>query len=239
MARVLSLPLLVTRPPIGGFFFSELNIMSNPRKWSNVAVALQSALGAAITITAVTKAAEGVVSATNTLANGEFVLLAVDGMWQLNDRVARVKAVSGAGFTLEGIDTTLFDTFTSGSAQKITFGVSVTTATEVSPSGGEFDFIPTTTIHAAQQTQIPGTPTAGVYTFTNVWDISDAGLLAIKAASDTQTKRAVKFTFGAGGPIMCFNGYPAGQLLPGGQAQALVTTPTVITLSGTPSYYAS
>jgi hypothetical protein len=217
----------------------EHEIMSNPRKWSNVAVAMQSALGAAITVTAITKATEGVVAATNTLANGEFVLLTVNGMWQVNDMVARVKAVSGSGFTLEGIDTTLFDTFTSGSAQKITFGVSVTTATEVSPSGGEFDFIPTTTIHAAQKTQIPGTPTAGVYTFTNIWDISDAGLLAIKAASDTQTKRAVKFTFGAGGPIMCFNGYPAGQLLPGGQAQALVTTPTVITLSGTPNYYAS
>ena len=148
-------------------------------------------------------------------------------------RSASAATTTGAAASRHGRDST------SGSAQKITFGVSVTTATEVSPSGGEFDFIPTTTIHAAQQTQIPGTPTAGVYTFTNVWDISDAGLLAIKAASDTQTKRAVKFTFGAGGPIMCFNGYPAGQLLPGGQAQALVTTPTVITLSGTPSYYAS
>jgi hypothetical protein len=211
--------------------------MSNPRKWSNVAVAMQSALASAITITAITKATEGVVTSTNTLANGEFVVLAVDGMWQLNDMVVRVKSVSGSGFTLEGIDTTLFDTFTSGTAQKITFGVSVTTATEVSPSGGDYDFIPTTTIHAAQQTQIPGTPTAGVYAFTNVWDISDAGLLAIKAASDAQAKRAVKFTFGVGGPIMCFNGYPGGQLLPGGQAQGLVTTPTVITLSGTPTYY--
>ncbi|MER2518571.1 MAG: phage tail tube protein [Candidatus Accumulibacter phosphatis] len=213
--------------------------MSNPRKWSAVAVALQSALAAAITITAISKAAEGVVASTNTLANGEFVVLNVVGMWQLNETVARVKTVSGSGFTLEGIDTTLFDTFISGTAQKITFGTSVTTATEVSPSGGDFPFIPTTTIHASQASQIPGTPSAGVYTFTNIWDITDAGLLAIKAASDAQAKRAVKFTFGVGGPIMCFNGYPAGQILPGGQAQALVTTPTVITLAGTPTYYAS
>lgn len=213
--------------------------MPTPRKWSNVAVALQSALGAAIIITALTKAAEGVATAVNTLANGEFVLLAVNGMWQANELVVRVKAVSGTSFTLEGIDTTLFDTFTTGSAQKITFGTSVTTATDISASGGESSFIPTTTIHAAQATQMPGTPTAAVYSFTNIWDISDAGLLAIKAASDAQAKRAVKFTFGTGGPIMCYNGYPSGQLLPGGQAQALVTTPTVITLAGTPTYYPS
>ena len=38
--------------------------MSTPRKWSNVAVAMQSALGADITITAISKASEGVVTAT-------------------------------------------------------------------------------------------------------------------------------------------------------------------------------
>ncbi len=213
--------------------------MASARKWSNVAIAMQSALAADITITAITKASEGVCTATNTLANGDFVALTVQGMYQLNDRVARVKTVSGSAFTLEGVDTTLFDTFSSGTANKITFGTSITTATTVNPSGGDFDFIDTTTIHTNAKTQLPGLPNPATYSFENIWDVSDAGLLAIKLASDAQAKRAFKFTFGTGGQIMVFLGYAGGNLLPGGQSQGLVTTQTVVTMNGSPTYYAS
>ena len=213
--------------------------MASARKWSNVAVAMQSALGADITITAISKAAEGVVTATNTLSNGDFVVLTVQGMFQLNDRVPRVTPVSGTGFTLERVDTTLFDTFTSGTANKITYGTSITTSTSVSASGGDYAFIDTTLIHANVKTQIPGPANPATYSFENIWDVSDAGLLAIKLATDAQAKRAFKFTFGTGGQIMCFNGYCGGALLPAGQAQGLVTTSTTITVYGSPTYYAS
>lgn len=213
--------------------------MATARKWSNIQIAMQSALGSDITITAITKASEGVVTATNTLANGDYVVLTIQGMWQLNDRVARVKTVSGGGFTLEGVDTTLFDTFVSGTCNKITFGTSISTATSISSSGGGFDFIDTTTIHGNSKSQMPGLPAASTFTFENIWDVSDAGLLALKVASDAQAKRAFKFVFGTGGQIMTFNGYVGANLLPGGQAQQLVTTPTTITMNGTPTYYAS
>lgn len=208
--------------------------MATAKKWSNVAIAMQSALGADITITAISKAAEGVVTATNTLTNGDFVVVNCLGMYQMNARVARVKTVSGAGFTLEGIDTTLYDTFTSGTCNKITFGVSITTATAVSPSGGGFGFIDTTTIHGNQKTQIPDSPEAASYSFTNIWDAADAGLLAMKVAGDAQAQRAFKFTFGTGGNIMVFTGYVNANLLPGGST--LVTTESVITMYGSPSY---
>ena len=42
--------------------------MSTAKKWSNVAVAMESALGSNITITAISKASQGVVTATNTLS---------------------------------------------------------------------------------------------------------------------------------------------------------------------------
>ena len=213
--------------------------MASARKWSNVAVAMQSALATAITITAISKASEGVATATNTLVNGDYVFLTVNGMWQLNSRVARVKSVSGTNFTLEGIDTTSFDTFTSGSAEKITFGTSITTATSLSSSGGDFDFIDTTTIHGHARTQMPGLPNPATFSFDNIWDVSDAGLLAMKSASDAQAMRAFKFTFGTGGQIMVFAGYCGASLLPGGSAQQLVTTGTVITMNGSPSYYAA
>lgn len=214
--------------------------MSTARKWSNVAVAMQSALAAADTITGITKANPGVVTATaHGLNNGDYVYLSVLGMHQLNERVARVANKTTDTFELEGIDTTLFDTFTSGTAEAITFGTSITTATSINSSGGGFDFIDTTTIHANAKTQMPGLPAAATFTFENIWDAADSGLLAMKTASDAQAKRCFRFTFGTGGQIMVFAGYVGANLLPGGQAQGLVTTPTTITMNGTPSYYSS
>ena len=57
--------------------------MSTAKKWSNVAVAMESALGSNITITAISKASQGVVTATNTISNGDFVKLSVQGMFCL------------------------------------------------------------------------------------------------------------------------------------------------------------
>jgi hypothetical protein len=214
--------------------------MPSVRKWSNVAVAVQSALGAVKTITAITKANPGVVTSTaHGIANGAYVKLTIQGMYQLDSRVVRVANQAANTFELEGVDTTLFDTFTSGTAEEITFGTSITTATDITASGGDFDFIPTTTIHVNVKTQIPGPANPATYTFNNIWDISDAGLIALKAASDNQAQRAFRFTFGTAGQKMLFNGYVGATLLPTGTAQDKVVTPATITMFGSPTYYAT
>lgn len=213
--------------------------MATVRKWSNVAVAMQSALAASITITAISKANPGVATAANTLVNGDYVYLSVQGMFQLDGKVVRVTGATASAFTLEGVDTTSFDTFSSGTAQKITFGTSITTATTMSASGGDFDFIDTTTIHSAVKTQIPGTANPITYSFDNLWDPADAGQIAMKAASDTQAIRAVRLTFGTGGPIVVFAGYVGYTGAPGGQAQDKVVSPAVLTAFGSLTNYAS
>lgn len=215
--------------------------MANAKKWSQVAIAMQSALAAAVTISAITKASPAVVTTgtAHGLSNGDFVVVSAQGMRQVNDRVFRVTGASGSTCNLEGEDSTNYDTFSSGTLQKITFGTSISTATSINVSGGNFDMLDTTTIHDNQKSQIPGLPNATTYEMDNIWDISDAGLLALKAAYDAQGKRAFKFTFGSGGQIMLFNGYPGSNLAPGGQAQQLVTTKTVITTNSAPTYYAS
>lgn len=214
--------------------------MATARKWSNVAVAMQSALGAAKTITAITKANPGVVSSTaHGFVNGDYVYLTVQGMFQLDGMVVRVANQTANTFELEGIDTTAFDTFTSGSAQAVTFGTSITSATTINASGGDFDFIDITTIHDNVKKQIPGLPNPSNFTMDHLWDVSDAALKAMKTAADAQAIRAFKFTFGAGGQIMTFAGYVGATLLPAGQAQDKVTTQTVITMFGRPAYYAS
>lgn len=219
--------------------------MANVYKWSNVAVAMQSALGAAKTITAIAKSTTATVTATHDFAAGDFVVFNVLGMHQINGRVFRVLSVSTTvSFVIEGtgaasLDTTGFDTFTSGTCNKITFGNSITTATSMSASGGDFDFIDTTTIHDNVKTQIPGIANPLSYSFDNNWDAADAGQVAMKSASDAAAQRAFRFTFGTGGPIMVFNGYVGHAGAPTGTAQDKVVTPAVITAFGRPTYYAS
>lgn len=213
---------------------------------SNVAVAMQSALAAAKTITAITKAAPGVVTATaHGYSNGDYVFLEVQGMSQVNGRVFRVANVATDTFQLEdvtggaGIDTTLFDTFSSGTAKKITFGTSITTAATINVTGGDFDFIDTTTIHSNQKSQIPGAANPISISMDQLWDIADAGQIALKAASDTQSQRAFKFTFGTGGPIMVFVGYVGFTGAPTGNAQDKITSPATVTAFGSPTYYSA
>lgn len=211
------------------------------KTWSSVAIAIQSALASAITITGITKANPGVVTYTGTdPSNGDFLVFTVTGMSELDGRVIRAANVNAGGNTLEleGVDTTSFGTFATGSAQVITFGTTLITATDMSASGGDFDFIDTTTIHDAVKTQIPGAASPSQFQFNNIWDVADAGLIALKAASDLKAKRAVKITF-AGPYIAVFNGYIGATLLPTGNAQDKVTTPVTITMHGRPTYYSS
>jgi len=109
--------------------------MANKRKWSNVAVALESARSAAVVISGITKAAPGVVSTAGTLpANGAYVLFDVVGMSQINNAVFRVSGAAAGSFRLADvatgaeIDTSNYDAFTSGSFYVVTLGTSITTA---------------------------------------------------------------------------------------------------------------
>jgi hypothetical protein len=210
-------------------------------KWSNVTVQIQSALATALAITGITKASPGVVSYTGTdPSDGDYVVFGVEGMYQLDDVVARIDNVVGGSdtFEVEGIDTTLFDTFTSGEAQVITFGTTMSTAASVTASGGEFDFQDTTTIHKNRKTQVPGLPNPATFTFDLFWDPADAAHVAMKYASDNQLKRAFKFSF-ANGKKVVFTGYVGFSGLPTGSAQEPVKCSAVITMEGNPQYYAS
>ena len=219
--------------------------MATVRKWSGVAIAMQSALGANKTITAIAVGATATVTATHDFSAGDYVVFNVLGMSQINGKVFRVLSVSTTvSFVIEGsgsasLNTTGYTAFTSGTCNKITFGTSITTATSMSASGGDFDFIDTTTIHDLVKTQIPGTANPLSYSFDNNWDAADAGQIAMKTASDAQSQAAFKMTFGSGGPIMVFNGYVGYTGAPAGSAQDKVVSPAVITAFGAPTYYAS
>jgi len=213
--------------------------MANAILWTNVQVSIQSAIAAADTITGITKANPGVVTATgHGWADGDYVYYNVEGMYQLDERIVRVDNVTANTAELEGLDTTNFETFSSGAGQVVTFGTSVTTAVGISGSGGDFEFADVTTIHDAARKQIPSFSSALTFTFDMIFDPADAALAALKAASDLKAKRAMKITWSTGA-IMVLNGYVGASLTPTGSAGELVKTSVVFTAFGSPTYYAS
>lgn len=213
----------------------------NVSKWSGVAVALQSALSSAQTISSISKANPGVVTYVGAdPVNGDYIVVTAQGMSQVDARVFRVANVNAGANTLEleGENTTAYDTFTSGSFQIITFGTTIATFADVNASGGDFDFIDTSVIHGLVKTQIPGAANPLTLNFNSIWDIADAGLVALKSASDNQALRAIRITFVNSQKIL-FNGYVGATLTPTGSAQDKVTTPVVITAFGRPTAYAT
>lgn len=207
--------------------------------WSNVAIAMQSAIAAAKTITAITKASTAVISSTaHGYSNGDLVLLAVQGMYQLDARVVRVASVATDSFQAEGVDSTLYDTFSSGSAYKLTMGSTVTTAADINVSGGDFEMIDISTIHTNVKQQTPGSANPTTINMNLNWDPSDAGQVALKSASDARATRAFQFTFSDGSKWI-FSGYVGYTGSPTGQAQGKVTSPVVITAYGKPTVYTS
>jgi hypothetical protein len=210
-------------------------------KWSNVQVAMQSALGTEVQITAVTKANPAVATVGSPSGGynaADYVLISATGMYQIDGRVFRVASPTASTFAFEGEDSTLYDTFSAGTAKLITFGTTLATATGLTASGGDFDFLDITTIHDNIRKQIPGLAAPATYTFENLWDPSDSALAALKLASDNQAQRCIRFTF-AGGQKVVFNGYVGATLLPTGNAQEVVKTPVAVTMFGRPTVYSS
>lgn len=208
-------------------------------KWSNVQVGIQSAVGAATPITAITKADPGVATVTgSTIATGEYFRTDVEGMRQIDDRVFRGAAASGTTLTLENEDTSSYETFTTGNAYEITFGTFMSTVRGLTSSGGEPDFIDVTTIHDTMRKTIPGISSAITYSMENLWDATDTALQALKTFGDQQTLVAIRLAFAGGtGPKVVFLGYVSATLLPTGNAQDVVVTPVTITMFGNPTIY--
>lgn len=207
--------------------------------WSKVAVAVQTVLAATKTISAITKASPAVASSTaHGYTNGQEVKLVVAGMLELNNWVGRVANVTANTFELEGVDSTLFNTFTSGTAALITFGAAAATMQDVNASGGEAKAVDITTIHDDTDKEIPGSKTALSYSFGNLWDPSDAALIELKKADNVKGTRCMKFSFSSGAKVY-FDCYPSASLAPGGSKGEAVTTQTSFKLTGPITAYAT
>jgi hypothetical protein len=203
---------------------------------------VQSAISASQSVSGVTKANPGVATyvGSDNFANSDWVLMAAQGMYQIDGRIFRVAGADTVAntFQLEGENTTAYDTYTSGGVQEITFGTTLSIVTDVQVSGGDFDQIDVTTIHDNVRKQIPGAASPIVFSGSCVWDVADAGFAALKAASDAKAQLGIRITF-ANAQKVVFTGYIGFTGLPTGQAQDKVVTPFQITMFGRPTTYAT
>jgi hypothetical protein len=166
--------------------------MANVSLWSGVDIKMQSALATALPITSISKANPGVVTYTGTDPTaGDYLLLyQIVGMAELDGRVVRAGTVNATGNTveLEGIDTTLYGTFISGSLKVITFGVTLATATGLTLAAAISLIDVTTDRHGAETDS--RRRECRYLQLENIWDTEDPGLLAAKAASDIKAQLA-------------------------------------------------
>lgn len=171
--------------------------------------AIASGYGTPITVTALSNASEAVATATNTLANGDFVEI-TSGWSRLNGKVARVKAVSGTGFTLEGIDTTDTTIYPAssgiGSVRKVSGWTQIQQVLTTSTSGGDQQFATYQFIEADQETRIPTTKSAAGLDLSIADDPSLPGYVALSAANDDRNQRALKCSL-SNGSIILYNAY--------------------------------
>lgn len=161
--------------------------------WTNQTVQMQSAIGAAQAVTGISKASPGVVTTSGTLpANGQYVLMEVQGMSQVHNRIFKVSGASGSAFNI-GVDTTLFGTFTSGTFKVVTFGTAFSSLRDIQSSGGDPVFEDTTTIHGANDTQAIVSSSPESFSATADWDPTDAALIAANTAFVNRSPRGMRF----------------------------------------------
>lgn len=208
--------------------------MANVNYWSKVTVDIQSALGSVQTVSAITKASPGVLTYVGAdPANGDYFLLLAQGMREVHNRVVRVANVSAGGNTyeLEGLNTTDFGTFTSGTMYPITFGTSITTMLDFTSEGGEPTMDDQSTIHDDVEILAPTRFSATVYKSNTLWDAADTGFIALKSASDAKVQRAVRFSLSSG-QKHAFYGYIGFPGVLAGSAPGKISSPLTITSQG-------
>lgn len=205
---------------------------------SGLKLFMESAIATAKTISGITKAAPGVVSSTaHGFVNNDIVMLEVQGMVELNGRPFKVVNIAADSFQLAsvdgttGIDTTLYNTFSSGTAKKVTLGTSIPGVQEFSFSGGDIKTVDTTTVNDLVDTQIVVGATAQAADLIMQWDPSSPAQQAMIAAFQTRANKGFKVLWPDGAFVLWYGtvGYTGA---PGGGKQGVTTSPAKITMLG-------
>ena len=205
-------------------------------------VALATTYGAAKSISGITNANPGVVTATaHGFTNGALVAH-TSGWSNLNNKIVRVAGAATNAYNLDGIDTsstTLYPAGSgNGSAQEITAWTQITQIMDFTTNGGDQQFTNFSFLEQNFETQVPTVTSAQSITIKIADDPSLSGYIALKAAADQRATRALRLTLPDGSFIL-YNGYVSFNETPSvGKGQVMQVTAT-LSLLARPVRYAS
>lgn len=206
-------------------------------------LSMQSAIAAAVAISAATNATPGVfTSAAHGLLDGDVIYIEASGMIEIHGRMFVVVNKATDTFQLKntatgavGIDTTNFGVFSSGTFQKVTMGTTVQGCQDFTANGGAIKYADATTVGDLIDKQVVVGVSAMAYDLTIQWDPSDSGQIAMQAAFTTRSPRGFRITWPNGRYVM-FYGSVGFSGMPGGGKQGITTSPAAIAMNGAPTY---
>lgn len=201
------------------------------------------ALGSAATATtALSNASECVVTATHSLVVGDYVVMA-SGWGLLDQRVARVKSVSGGtSFVLEGVDTSDTNKYPAttgvGTFRKINTWSTLSQVKGISASGGAQQFADITSITDTVIRQIPTVKDAVNMTI-DVFDDPTLTWYADVIAADTaRSPYALLMTFPNGSKLVA-NAYWSVMKVPTMETNQALMTQISLSYAAEPVRYSS
>ena len=180
-------------------------------KGRGVRVEIAATYGTAKTVTAVTQASPGVAtSSAHGMANDTVgYFSSVGGMVQLEDQACRVKNQTANTFDLQGLNTTGYTAFTSGSFTPVATWATLGEATSYSLGGGASEKLDVTTLlDIVKKEELGLLPVQSVTMNVIAQDTPSAAQQLLDTAVQTQGKVTVRITLG-NGAVRIFRGEPS------------------------------
>jgi hypothetical protein len=169
------------------------------QKGQGAVLSVATAAGTNITITGITKANPAVVTATNTLSNGDIVTITgVVGMTEVNNRAFVATAVSGTTFTLKGVDSTNYTTYGSGGVANKQTMTAISQPTQVTGFSGQSSEIDVTHLQSLAKEFQLGLQDFGTVDM-RVWLVnSDTGQQKLRSLKEQAASAAFSIVLASG-----------------------------------------
>lgn len=177
---------------------------------NGITLALATAYGSPLTVSALTNANPAVATSTAHGLSDADIVVVTSGWQKLNDRAVRVSGSTTNAFDYEGIDTsstTLYPAGSgTGSVKKVNTFTQISQILDCQTSGGDMQFANYSFLEQDFETQLPTQASPMTINLTIADDATLAGYAALKAAAEARDVRVLKCTF-PNGSIILYNGY--------------------------------
>jgi hypothetical protein len=180
---------------------------------TNMTVQVESTTAVAYTnISAITQADPGEVTTATAhgFTTGDVLKFAASaGMVELDGQLGRITTTATDVFTIDSLDTTDYSVFTAGSYEEITAWHTLSNAQSASMPDGTPEKIDITTLIDKSKQYAYGLADAPDGSIAGLYDPANAGVIAIKAASKSNTALGFQIIW-AGGQYTMFNANVSG-----------------------------